>query len=77
MPSPTANNGKVPIQTLEVSEPFTFWALDYMGPLPESGHGNKHILVLMDHFRKWCEAFPTPDQKALTVAKVLVDRVFS
>ena len=76
-PSPTANNGKAPIQTLEVSEPFTFWALDYMGPLPESGRGNKHILVLMDHFTKWCEAFPTPDQKAVTVAKILVDRVFS
>ena len=31
----------------------------------------------MDHFTKWCEAFPTPDQKASTVAKILVDRVFS
>ena len=59
------------------SEPFTFWALDYMGPLPETHRGNKHILVLMDHFTKWCEAFPTPDQKASTVAKILVDRVFS
>ena len=36
-----------------------------------------HILVLMDHFTKWCEAFPTPDQKASTVTKILVDRVFS
>jgi transposase InsO family protein len=48
-----------------------------MGPLPETNCGNKHILVLMDHFTKWCEAFPTPDQKASTVAKILVDRVFS
>ena len=35
-PAPTANNGTGPIQTLEVSEAFTFWALDYMGPLQES-----------------------------------------
>ena len=76
-PAPTANNGTAPLQSLQVSEPFTFWALDYMGPLPETHRGNKHILVLMDHFTKWCEAFPTPDQKASTVAKILVDRVFS
>ena len=48
-----------------------------MEPLPETRRGNKHILVLMDHFTKWCEAFPTADQKAPTVAKILVDRVFS
>ena len=76
-PAPTANNGTAPLQSLQVSEPFTFWALDYMGPLPETHRGNKHLLVLMDHFTKWCEAFPTPDQKASTIAKILVDRVFS
>ena len=76
-PAPTANNGTAPLQSFQVSEPFTCWALDYMGPLPETHRGNKHILVLMDHFTKWCEAFPTPDQKASTVAKILVDRVFS
>ncbi len=48
-----------------------------MGPLPETAHGNKHILVLMVHFTKWCEAFPTKDQKASTVAQLLVSKVFS
>ena len=76
-PAPTANNGMDPTQTLEVSEPFTFWALDYMGPLPEGSRGNKDILVLMDHFTKWCEAFTTSDKKSATVAKILVNRVFS
>ena len=66
----TLNNNDAPTQSIEVSEPFTFWALDYMGPLPETSRGNKHILVLMDHFTKWCEAFPTPNQKASTVAKL-------
>ena len=58
------------MQSIEVNEPFTFWALDYKGPLPETSRGNKHILVLMDHFTKWCEAFPTPNQKTSTVAKL-------
>ena len=48
-----------------------------MGPISETSRGNRHILVVMDHFTKWCEAFPTKDQKASTVAKVLISRVFS
>jgi hypothetical protein len=51
-PALPASNGTAPLQSLQVSEPFTFWALDYMGPLPETNRGNKHILVLMDHFTK-------------------------
>ena len=51
-PAPTANNGTAPLQSLQVSEPFTFWALDYMGPLPETHRGNKHILAKGIHGRK-------------------------
>ena len=51
-PALTPSNGTALLQSLQVSEPFTFWALDYMGPLPETNRGNKHILVLMDHFTK-------------------------
>ena len=71
------HSNKAPPQTIEVNEPFVFWAMDYMGPLPETAHGNKHLLVIMDHFTKWCEAFPTKDQRASTVAELLVSRVFS
>ncbi len=35
-PALMANNGTAPLQSLQVSEPFTFWALDYMGLLPET-----------------------------------------
>ena len=48
-----------------------------MGPLPETIRGNKHLLVVMDHFTKWCEVFPTQNQRANTVAGILVNRVFS
>ena len=30
----------------------------------------------MDHFTKWFEIFPTPDQKARTVAQTLVSSLF-
>eukprot|EP00794_Sanderia_malayensis_P015652 gene15652-biopygen13346 len=68
---------RAPLKPIEISEPFVFWAMDYMGPISETSRGNRHILVLMDHFTKWCEAFPTKDQKAATVAQILVSRVFS
>jgi hypothetical protein len=58
------NRNTAPLGHISVSQPFTFWAMDYMGPLPGTGRGNKHILVVVDHFTKWCEAFATPDQKS-------------
>ena len=37
----------------------------------------RYILMVMDHFTKWEKAFPIRDHKAHTVAKVLLDRLFS
>ena len=71
------NRNTAPLGHISVSQPFTFWAMDYMGPLPETSRGNKHILVVVDHFTKWCEAFATTDQKASRVAPLLVSRIFS
>ena len=71
------NHKQAPLKSIEVNEPFVFWAMDYMGPIPETVRGNKHLLVIMDHFTKWCEVFPTKDQKARTVAEILVSKVFS
>ena len=47
-----------------------------MGPLPLS-NGNKHILVIADHFTRWYEAIPLPDQTAVTTANALVDHCIS
>jgi len=65
------NTNKAPLRSIEVGEPFFIWAMDFMGPFPETAQGNRHILVVMDHFTKWCEAIPSKDQKASTVAPFL------
>ena len=38
--------------------------------------GKKNILVLTDAFTKFSQAFVTPKQKAITIAKILVDKWF-
>ena len=42
------NHQKAPLQIVNVNEPFVFWAMDYMGPLPETTQGNKHLLVVIE-----------------------------
>ena len=31
-----AHHYKAPMQSIDINEPFVFWAMDYMGPLPET-----------------------------------------
>ncbi|GFT30849.1 retrovirus-related Pol polyprotein from transposon 412 [Trichonephila clavipes] len=60
------------LQLYNVGAPFERIAFDILGPLPRSSDGNNNILVAMDYFTKWPEAYPIPDQEASTVAEVLV-----
>ena len=47
-------------------------AVDVLGPLPRTSRGNRYVLVAIDYFTKWMEAYPLPDQEATTVAEALV-----
>ena len=46
--------------------------MDFMGPLTLC-NGNQHIRLIADHFSKWYEAIPLPDQTAPTTATALVE----
>ena len=63
------------MQSIEVGQPMELWAMDVLGPLPMTARGKKYILVMSDHFTKWVEAVPMPNQRAETVAKAFVDEV--
>lgn len=53
------------------------WGMDFVGPLPLSDSGNRHILVMGDYYTRWVEAIPVPDQRAETVAKVVLRDIVS
>lgn len=51
-------------------------SVDILGPLPLSDQGNGYILVAMDYFMKWPEAYAVPDQSTATTTRVFVDEFF-
>ncbi|GFV78938.1 retrovirus-related Pol polyprotein from transposon 412 [Trichonephila clavipes] len=60
------------LQLYNVGAPFERIVFDILGSLPRSSDGNNIILVVMDCFTKWNEAYTISDQEASTVAEVLV-----
>lgn len=70
---------KAPLGDLfnEPLEPFEVLAADIVGPLPTSESRNVYILSVMDHFSRYCEFIPLPDQTAESVARALVQRVIT
>lgn len=68
---------QAPLQIVRVGAPMERVAVDVAGPFPVSSSGNRYIVVVIDYFTKWPEAFAVPNQEAATVARVLVDEFFS
>jgi hypothetical protein len=59
-----------------VGAPFERIAIDVAGPFPLSDQGNGYLLIAMDYFTKWPEAYALPNQEASTVAEALVTNFF-
>ena len=58
------------------SRPFETVSMDFLS-IETDKNGYGHVLVVTDVFTKYAFAFPTKNEKALTVAKILVEKVFS
>jgi transposase InsO family protein len=65
------------LQSMVVGEPWERLGVDITGPHPRSSTGKEYILTAVDHFTKWGEAFAIGNHKAPTVAKVLVEQIFT
>ena len=68
---------RAPMQVARSGYPMERIAVDIMGELPETERGNKYVLVVSDYFTKWTECYPMPNMEAVTVAKLLVEQLFT
>jgi len=72
-----SGKGKSPLQIYNVGLPFQRVQMDVLGPLPKTDSGNRFVLVIVDCFTKWVEAFPVKNTRAKTIAEVFVREIIS
>lgn len=56
--------------------PWSNLQIDYVGPLPAAKGGYRYILVIIDTFTKWIEAFLIKADTAAATARVLWEQVY-
>ncbi|KAG1932770.1 interleukin-1 receptor accessory protein-like 1-A [Pimephales promelas] len=64
-----------PLNRITSSGPLDLECMDFLSIEPDS-KGIANVLVITDHFTRYAQAFPTKDQRAVTVAKILCEKYF-
>ena len=58
---PSRPHGK--LQKVTAAAPMDLVAIDVLSGLPAATDGSKCILVAVDYFTKWMEAYPLPNEE--------------
>jgi len=61
----------------EPTAPFQITSMDITGPYSLTPRRNRYILTFIDHYTKYVEAFPIPDQSAQTCVKVYATEILT
>ena len=64
------------LQDMTVGAPMERAGIDLTGPHPKASN-KVYILTFIDYYTRWAEAVALPNKEAHTVAKALVDNVFT
>lgn len=67
--------GRAPLESIKTSSPLELVCIDFWSAENYSGR-SVDVLVITDHFTKMAHAFPSKDQSAKQVARLLWDRYF-
>lgn len=71
------NLPKPPLVNMPVEDTFIRLHMDILGPLTPSAKGHKYILLVVDSFSKFPEAFPLKTQESKEIADVLFSEIFT
>ena len=72
-----SGGGKVtrpPLHPISVQRPFQIIGVDVMD-LPKTIDGNFDVVVFQEYLIKWPLVFAVPDQKSITLVRLLVEEV--
>lgn len=72
----TTHQVSTPLNPLPVVNVFERMHLDIIGPLHKTTDGFEYILVCVDSFSRWVEAFALTNQSAAEIARVLHNEIF-
>lgn len=64
-----------PLFHMQSDGPMDLVCMDFLSIEPDQNN-TENVLVITDHYTRCAQAFPTKDQKAATVAKVLLEKYF-
>ena len=64
-----------PMKNITTTAPMQLVCMDFLCIEPDN-KDTRNVLVVTDHFTRYAQAFPTKDQRATTVAKVLWEKFF-
>ena len=65
------------MQTPAVCAPFERISVDITGPFPRSARGHVYMVTVVDHYTNLAEAIPFRNNTAETIARALMQHVFS
>ena len=72
---PSQHHGK--LQKVLAAAPMDLVAVDVLSGLPTATDGSKCILVAVDYYTKWVEAYSLPNEEASTCMKALYEGFFA